>query len=205
VLEPRPVELNALVGGVAPLLRRLIGEHIELVMVAGRDVGHVLADPGQVEQVIMNLVVNARDAMPDGGMVKIETAARDLPEAARHAQGQVPPGPYVTLSVQDAGSGMAAATLARIFEPFFTTKEPGKGTGLGLSTVHGIVHQSGGYIGVDSARAAGRPSRSICRGSPRGPPPPTPRRPRHPARRGGRRRCSWSRTRRKCGGSPPRS
>ena len=155
VLEPRPVEPNALVGGVAPMLRRLIGEHIELVIVAGRDVGHVMADPGQVEQVIMNLVVNARDAMPDGGMVKIETAGRDLPEAARHAQGQVPPGPYVTLSVQDAGSGMDTATLARIFEPFFTTKEPGKGTGLGLSTVHGIVHQSGGYIGVDSAPGRG--------------------------------------------------
>jgi signal transduction histidine kinase/putative methionine-R-sulfoxide reductase with GAF domain len=155
VLEPRAVEPNALVGGVAPMLRRLIGEHIELVIVAGRDLGHVLADPGQVEQVIMNLVVNARDAMPDGGMVKIETAGRDLPEAARHAQGQVPPGPYVTLSVQDAGSGMDPATLARIFEPFFTTKEPGKGTGLGLSTVHGIVHQSGGYIGVDSAPGRG--------------------------------------------------
>jgi two-component system cell cycle sensor histidine kinase/response regulator CckA len=155
VLEPRPVEPNALVGGVAPMLRRLIGEHIELVIVAGRDVGHVMADPGQVEQVIMNLVVNARDAMPDGGMVKIETAGRDLPEAARHAQGHVPPGQYVTLSVQDAGSGMDTATLARIFEPFFTTKEPGKGTGLGLSTVHGIVHQSGGYIGVDSAPGRG--------------------------------------------------
>jgi len=155
VLEPRPVEPNALVGGVVPMLRRLIGEHIELVIVAGRDVGHVLADPGQVEQVIMNLVVNARDAMPDGGMVKIETAGRDLPEAARHAQGHVPPGQYVTLSVQDAGSGMDTATLARIFEPFFTTKEPGKGTGLGLSTVHGIVHQSGGYIGVDSAPGRG--------------------------------------------------
>jgi len=155
VLEPRPVEPNALVGGVAPMLRRLIGEHMELVIVAGRDVGHVMADPGQVEQVIMNLVVNARDAMPDGGMVKIETAGRDLPEAARHAQGHVPPGQYVTLSVQDAGSGMDTATLARIFEPFFTTKEPGKGTGLGLSTVHGIVHQSGGYIGVDSAPGRG--------------------------------------------------
>ena len=155
VLEPRPVEPNALVGRVVPMLRRLIGEHIELVIVAGRDVGHVLADPGQVEQVIMNLVVNARDAMPDGGMVKIETAGRDLPEAARHAQGHVPPGQYVTLSVQDAGSGMDTATLARIFEPFFTTKEPGKGTGLGLSTVHGIVHQSGGYIGVDSAPGRG--------------------------------------------------
>jgi signal transduction histidine kinase len=155
VLEPRPVDPNALVSGVAPMLRRLIGEHIELVVVAGPDPGYVMADPGQVEQVIMNLVVNARDAMPDGGMIKIETAGRELHEAALHAQGHVPPGQYVTLSVQDAGSGMDAATLVRIFEPFFTTKEIGKGTGLGLSTVHGIVHQSGGHIGVDSAPGRG--------------------------------------------------
>jgi len=155
VLEPRPVDPNALVSGVAPMLRRLIGEDIELVIVAGRDLGHVMADPGQVEQVIMNLIVNARDAMPHGGMVKIETAGRDLQGAVRHAQGHVPPGQYVTLSVQDAGSGMDAATLVRIIEPFFTTKEIGKGTGLGLSTVHGIVHQSGGHIGVDSAPGRG--------------------------------------------------
>jgi signal transduction histidine kinase/CheY-like chemotaxis protein len=155
VLEPRAVDPNALVSGVAPMLRRLIGEDIELVIVAARDLGHVMADPGQVEQVIMNLVVNARDAMPDGGMVKIETAARDLQEAAGHTQGDVPPGQYVTLSVQDAGGGMDTETLGRIFEPFFTTKEPGKGTGLGLSTVQGIVHQSGGHVGVDSAPGRG--------------------------------------------------
>jgi PAS domain S-box-containing protein len=155
ILEPKPVDLNALVGGVAPMLRRLIGEHIELVIVPGSGLGHVMADPGQAEQVIMNLVVNARDAMPDGGMVKIETASRDVQEATLHAQGRVPPGPYVTLSVQDTGCGMDSVTLARIFEPFFTTKESGKGTGLGLSTVHGIVHQSGGYIGVDSAVGRG--------------------------------------------------
>jgi signal transduction histidine kinase len=155
VLQPKTIDLNALAAGVMPMLRRLIGEHIEIVMVPGPDLGYVMADPGQVEQVIMNLVVNARDAMPDGGMVKIETANREVPEARLHAQGQVPPGRYVIVSVQDAGSGMDAPTLARIFEPFFTTKERGKGTGLGLSTVHGIVHQSGGYIGVDSVVGRG--------------------------------------------------
>jgi hypothetical protein len=156
VLEPKPLDLNTLVAGVAPMLNRLIGEHIEVVSVPGGGLGLVMADPGQVEQVVMNLVVNARDAMPDGGMVKIETASREVQEAAAlHAQGHVPPGRYVTLSVQDTGCGMDRLTLARIFEPFFTTKEPGKGTGLGLSTVHGIVHQSGGYIGVDSARGRG--------------------------------------------------
>ena len=155
VLEPKPVDLNVLVGGVASMLRRLIGEHIELVIVPGSDLGHVMADPGHVEQVVMNLIVNARDALSDGGMVKIETARRDVPPVVQHTQGQVPPGRYVTMSVQDTGSGMDAVTLARIFEPFFTTKKPGKGTGLGLSTVHGIVHQSGGHIGVDSAVGRG--------------------------------------------------
>ena len=155
VLEPKPLDLNALVGGLAPMLRRLIGEHIELVTVSGNDLGHVMADPGHIEQVVMNLIVNARDAMSDGGMVKIETARRDVPPVVHHAQGHVPPGRYVTMSVQDTGSGMDAVTLARSFEPFFTTKEPGKGTGLGLSTVHGIVHQSGGHIGVDSAVGRG--------------------------------------------------
>ncbi len=155
VLDPKPLNLNALVAGVVPMLRRLIGEHIEVVTVPGGGLGHVMADPGQVEQVVMNLVVNARDAMPDGGMVTIQTANRKLQETALHAQGHVPPGQYASVSVQDTGCGMDSLTLARIFEPFFTTKEPGKGTGLGLSTVHGIVHQSGGYIGVDSAPGRG--------------------------------------------------
>ncbi len=155
VLQPKTIDLNALTAGVMPMLRRLIGEHIEIVMVPGPDLGTVMADPGQVEQVIMNLVVNARDAMPDGGMVKIETANRGVSESRVHAQGQAPPGRYVIVSVQDAGSGIDASTLTRIFDPFFTTKEPGKGTGLGLSTVHGIVHQSGGYIGVDSTVGRG--------------------------------------------------
>jgi PAS domain S-box-containing protein len=155
VLQPELIDLNTLAAGLTPMLRRLIGEHIEIMMVPGPNLGHVMADPGQIEQVIMNLVVNARDAMRDGGMVKIETGNREIPEVRLHAQGHVPPGQYVVVSVQDAGTGIDAPTLARIFEPFFTTKDPGKGTGLGLSTVHGIVHQSGGYIGVDSAVGRG--------------------------------------------------
>ena len=155
VLQPKAVDLNGLVGGVAPMLRRLIGEHIELLIVPGSGLGRVMADPGQLEQVIMNLTLNARDAMPEGGTVRIETESRNLREAARHALGHVPPGAYMALRVQDTGSGMDAATLTRIFEPFFTTKDPGRGTGLGLSTVHGIVHQSGGFIGVDSTIGRG--------------------------------------------------
>jgi len=155
VLEPKPLDLNALVGGLAPMLTRLIGEHIELLIVPGKGLGHVMADPGQLEQVIMNLLVNARDAMPDGGMVRIETGSRDLQTVALYAQGQIPSGQYVTLVVQDSGCGMDSTTLTKIFEPFFTTKEPGKGTGLGLSTVYGIVRQSAGYIGVDSTVGRG--------------------------------------------------
>jgi two-component system, cell cycle sensor histidine kinase and response regulator CckA len=155
VLQPQVLDLNALVGELGPLLRRLIGEHIELTIMPGTGLGQVMADPGQLEQVIMNLVVNARDAMPDGGMVKIAIEGRDLREVVAHRQGQIPAGRYVTLVVQDSGCGMDATTLRKIFEPFFTTKDPGAGTGLGLSTVHGIVHQSGGFIGVDSAVGRG--------------------------------------------------
>ncbi|MFI5375223.1 MAG: GAF domain-containing protein [Candidatus Rokuibacteriota bacterium] len=156
VLEPKPIDLKALVAGVTPILRRLIGEHIEIVIVSSDDAGQVIADPGQIEQVIVNLVVNARDAMPEGGTLTIETTIHTVPEAGRRGQDRdVPPGEYVTLSIRDTGCGMDAATMARIFEPFFTTKEPGKGTGLGLSTVHGIVHQSGGHLALDSAVGRG--------------------------------------------------
>ena len=156
VLEPKPINLKALVAGLTPILRRLIGEHIEIVIVSTDDAGQVMADPGQIEQVIVNLVVNARDAMPDGGTLTIETTTHTVPDAGRRGQDRdVPPGEYVTLSIRDTGCGMDAATMARIFEPFFTTKEPGKGTGLGLSTVHGIVHQSGGHLALDSAVGRG--------------------------------------------------
>jgi len=156
LLEPKPINLKTLVAGVTPILTRLIGEHIEIVIVAADGAAQVLADPGQMEQVIVNLVVNARDAMSDGGTLTIETSDRVVPDGGLRAHDRpVPPGPYVTLSIRDTGSGMDPATLARIFEPFFTTKEPGRGTGLGLSTVHGIVHQSGGYLAVESVVSRG--------------------------------------------------
>ena len=150
VLAPRIVDMNEVVGGIENLLRRLIGEDIEFRSMGTAGLGRVMVDPGQMEQVIMNLAVNARDAMPDGGILTVETANVLLSqEAAAQLEG-VSAGPHVMLSVTDTGGGMDAATQARMFEPFFTTKDIGKGTGLGLSTVFGIVQQSGGTIQVSS-------------------------------------------------------
>ena len=150
VLEPQVLDLNKTVAEMEPMLKRLIGEDVELVRTLATGLGKVKADPGQVEQVIMNLVVNARDAMPTGGRLTMETANVELDAGYARENPVITPGAYVLLAISDTGCGMDEEVRKRLFEPFFTTKELGKGTGLGLSTVYGIVKQSGGYIWVSS-------------------------------------------------------
>jgi PAS domain S-box-containing protein len=155
VLRPKIVDLNAIVVNLDQLLRRLMNENIEMKTFVSNDVGAIKADPSQIEQVIMNLVVNARDALPNGGRILIETSNVDLDSAYTLDHTVVRPGPYVLLAVTDTGIGMTAETVAHIFEPFYTTKESGRGTGLGLSTVYGVVKQSGGYVWVYSELGKG--------------------------------------------------
>ena len=171
MLEPRVLDLNTIVGAMAKMLKRLIGADVELVFIPAKDLGQVKADAGQIEQVLLNLIVNARDAIGEGGRITVETANLEVVEldsqAARNrpapqSQGNgftltpsIEPGRYVVLTVVDTGCGMDAETGPRIFEPFFTTKGAGRGTGLGLSTVHGIVNQSEGHIGVESSVEGG--------------------------------------------------
>lgn len=154
VLSPQVVELGGLIADMNKLLRRLIGEDIELAIAPARDLGRVRADRGQLEQVLMNLVVNARDAMPDGGTVTVETANAEV-DAERALRFGVVEGPYVRVSVIDTGIGLSPEIRAHLFEPFFTSKALGKGTGLGLATSHGIVKQAGGFIEVDSTEGHG--------------------------------------------------
>ncbi|HEV2856107.1 MAG TPA: ATP-binding protein [Thermoanaerobaculia bacterium] len=154
VLQPRKLLLDGVIRDMEPMLRRLIGEHIRLETRLGTADGTVHADLGQLEQVILNLVVNARDAMPDGGTLRLATKEVEVTEPGE-AGGELPPGRYLQLSVTDTGIGMPPEVKERLFEPFFTTKERGQGTGLGLATVHGIVHQSGGDIQVESEAGQG--------------------------------------------------
>jgi len=150
VLQPKNLDLNGVIRGLEQLLRRLLGEDIRMQTTLGADLGTIKADPSQIEQVLMNLVVNARDAMPKGGKLIIETCNTDLDQKYASEHVSVKSGPYVMLAVSDTGVGMSAETVAHIFEPFFTTKGGSRGTGLGLATTYGIVKQSGGYIWVYS-------------------------------------------------------
>jgi CheY-like chemotaxis protein len=155
VLETHVLDVGAVVADTEKMLKRLIGEDVEIAVVAPPALGRVKADPGQVSQVLLNLALNARDAMPEGGRLSIELANESLDAPLAAANDEIPPGRYVVLSVTDTGSGMDAETSSHVFEPFFTTKERGKGTGLGLATVYGIVRQSGGYVAVKTAPGAG--------------------------------------------------
>jgi two-component system cell cycle sensor histidine kinase/response regulator CckA len=155
VLAPAVIDLNEIVFGMRTLLERVLGEDMDLIMDLDPPLGRVTADPGQIEQVILNMAVNARDAMPEGGQLTLETRHVDVDPTYARQKIELTPGPYEVLSIGDTGVGMDAATLARVFEPFFTTKAVGKGTGLGLATAYGIVEQSGGHITVHSEPGSG--------------------------------------------------
>jgi PAS domain S-box-containing protein len=154
-LAPAVLDLNEIVSGMRTLLERVLGEDVDVIMDLDPSLGHVTADPGQLEQVILNIAVNARDAMPQGGLLTLETRHVELDESYARQRVELVPGPYEVLSISDTGVGMDAATVARAFEPFFTTKEVGKGTGLGLASAYGIVKQSGGHMSVDSKLGIG--------------------------------------------------
>jgi CheY-like chemotaxis protein len=158
-LEPRIVRVNELILQMEKMLRRLIGEDLELITIPAASRDAVEADAGRLEQVIMNLVVNARDAMPDGGKLTLETGTVQLSESYSARQLGIQPGQHVTISISDTGIGMDEDTQRHLFEPFFTTKNPGRGTGLGLATAYGIIRQSGGAIGIISELGKGTTAR----------------------------------------------
>ena len=197
VLTPELLNLNGIVVEMQTMLRPLIGEDVVLTTELDPALGPIEADPGQLHQVVMNLVVNARDAMPNGGSLAIETANADVDEIG---DGSIEPGRYITLTVRDAGEGIDEETLGQIFEPFFTTKDASKGTGLGLATVYGIVKQSGGYVEVESEVGVGSAFtiylRRVDDSAASLPEPPVIAVGQRPARPRPSSGCSWSRTRR---------
>ncbi|HEX3693512.1 MAG TPA: PAS domain S-box protein [Solirubrobacteraceae bacterium] len=150
VVQPEVVDVNVVVGDIEQMLRRTLGEHIDLQSALAEDLRAVLIDPGQLEQILVNLAVNARDAMPDGGLLRIDTANVQVDQGYAAARPELSPGPHVRLRVSDTGTGMPAEVLERVFDPFFTTKPPGQGTGLGLATVYGIIQQAGGRVQIYS-------------------------------------------------------
>jgi signal transduction histidine kinase len=155
VLRPQVLDLNEVVGGMATMLARMLGEDVVLSTAFDSELGPTLADPTQMEQVVLNLALNGRDAMPNGGNLMLKTASLELGEEDERPHPDLEPGSYVTLAVRDTGVGIAPELVEKVFEPFFTTKGVGEGTGLGLATVEGIVSQSGGAIWVDSALGRG--------------------------------------------------
>lgn len=155
VLRPQAVDINTILRSTQEILWCTIGREVETEFSSDPEIGKVRADPAQIQQVVMNLVLNARDAMPDGGVLTVRTENVDIAADGPDGDGQLPPGAYVALVVADTGTGMDETTLSRVFEPFFTTKPPGRGTGLGLATVYGIVRQSGGHITVSSQHGRG--------------------------------------------------
>lgn len=155
VLQPQAIDLNEIVARMMPVLRRTLGEPIEIATLSGPDLWPALADPGQVEAALLNLVLNARDAMPGGGQLSIETASVHVDEADAAREAELTPGDYCLLAVTDAGAGMSEETKIHALEPFFTTKTTGKGSGLGLSMVYGFAKQSGGHVKIDSERGQG--------------------------------------------------
>jgi len=161
IIQRRPLALNEVVEQTVAMLRRLIGEHIALDMQLAPDLPPIFADPSNVEQVIMNLALNARDAMPDGGKLTLATTRVEIDKVSRARNPESQLGPYICLAVKDTGYGMDAATVGRIFEPFFTTKDPGQGTGMGLATVYGVLKQHGGWIEVDTAPGRGTTIRTF--------------------------------------------
>ena len=177
-------ELNDVIADLESMLRRLIGEHIDLVTALAADAGTVKADPNQIEQVVINLAVNARDAMPHGGTLTLRTGTALLDGEAGEGTVEPPPGRYATLEVSDTGSGIPEALQARVFEPFFTTKARDKGTGLGLSTVYGIVRQSGGHVSFTSTPGAGTTFRVFLPATVEAPPRPLPEAPGSRSRQG---------------------